>query len=38
MRTDVAVGIWFLDLLAGGRLADLHLPRRQSGPTVLDTD
>jgi hypothetical protein len=38
MRIDVAVDIWFLDLLAAGRLADFHVPRWQSAPTLLDTD
>jgi|HubBroStandDraft_4_1064222.scaffolds.fasta_scaffold32836_2 hypothetical protein len=38
MQIDVAVDIWVLDLLAAGRLADFHVPRRQSAPTVLDTD
>ena len=37
MQIDVAVDIWFFDLLAAGRLADFHVPRRQSAPTVLDT-
>ena len=37
MRIDVAVDIWFLDLLVAGRLADVHVPRWQSAPTLLDT-
>jgi hypothetical protein len=28
----------FLDLLVAGRLADFHVPRWQSAPTLLDTD
>jgi hypothetical protein len=36
MRIDVAVDIWFLDLLVAGRLADPR-PRWQSAPTLLDT-
>jgi hypothetical protein len=38
MRIDVAVDIWFLELLVAGRLADFHVPRWQSAPTLLDTD
>jgi len=37
MQIDFAVDIWFLDLLAAGRLADFHVPRWQSAPTLLDT-
>jgi hypothetical protein len=38
MRIDVAVDIWFLDLLIAGQLADFHVLRWQSAPTLLDTD
>jgi hypothetical protein len=30
MRIDVAAGIWLLELLVAGRLADFHVPRWQS--------
>jgi alcohol dehydrogenase len=38
MGIDFAGDIWFLDLLLAGRLADSHVPRWQSAPTLLDTD
>ena len=38
MRIDVAIDVWFLELLVAGRLADFHVPRWQSAPTLLDTD